>query len=591
MLKHYLTMGIRKLRKNIFYTLISIVGLAIAMGAFVILMNYVSFESDYDAFLKDSNKIYRAEAYFSRNGTVTDSWATSAFGYAPAMKTAFPEVKEITRISNHDYERMVRYKNVIYREPRVVLADSNFFSFFSYPLIKGDAKTILKEPNTIAISASAAKKYFGNENPIGKILEISTYKNSFNYSVSGVFADFPSQSHLHLNLIISYSSATPFLQTTWYIHEAYTYVKTANAIDARSIEKKFPQLAEKYKTADVMRDKTWGINMVPLTEIHLNPIKPYEFEPKGSRQNIQFLFLFGIIILIVGWVNFINIMTSNAIERAGEIGIRKVAGANTGHLVVQFMWESVLINFAAIVLFLLAAFTFLPVLEHLYGSELFYRFWKQPLVWKLILSTFLMGTFITGTIPVLILKDVKTALVLKNNMAFKSGMGNGLRQGLIVFQYSAAIILIVATITIRKQMNFMQSHHLGIEVDQTLVFKTPTRTSNYDQKLETIVQRLKTLSGVKAVTLSSAVPGKMVGYGMANHRENDPDKVSKLCEMLRVDYDFLNAYNLHLLKGRNFSADFATDTSAAVILTQNAMHLFGFKNEEDAVNNYVSLEG
>lgn len=591
MIKHFVKVALRNLRKNMFYTLISLVGLIISMGACVILMNYVDFESKYDDFHKDSDKIYRAESFFTLNGTITDSWATSSFGYAGAMKAEFAEVKDITRVNNKDCERIVRYQDKLYREPRVVIADSNFFSFFSYPILKGDAKRILKEPNTIAISESAAKKYFGEADPIGKVLDITTRKSVYHCAVSGVYKNFPPQSHLNLDMIISYASTTPFERDFWYQHEAYTYVKTNNEQDVKNIERKFPDLAEKFKTEDAMRDKRWEINMVPLTDLHLNPLKPYEFEVKGSRQNVRFIFFFALIILIVGWVNFINIMTSKSIERAGEIGVRKLVGSKTKHMVTQFFIESFLINFMAVSIFLILMVVSLPFLEQYYFSPMFNQFWQRPLVWVLLVLIFCLSTLITGAVPILILRKVKIAVVLKNRMSFRVGMGKGLRQGLIIFQFTAAVVLIVSTVTIRQQMQYMQSKDLGVSLTQTLVFKTPAKTDGYDEKLKMITEKMKTIGGVKAVTMSSAVPGKMVGYFMANQRDSDPEKISVLNEMLRVDYDFINAYQLKILKGRNFAKDFGADQESSVILTQSALKHFGFKDEESAVGGYIHLEG
>lgn len=591
MIKHYIKIAFRNLRKNIFYTLISLIGLVISMGAFVILMNYVDFESHYDDFHKDSDKIYRAESYFTLNGTVADSWATSSFGYAGAMKAEFSEVKAITRIHFKDNERIVRYQDKIYRERMVVIADSNFLSFFSFPLLKGDPHKVLLEPNTIAISASAAKKYFGDADPIGKVLDITTRKVVYHCAVSGVFEDFPPQSHLKLDMIISYASTSQFERDFWYMHSAYTYVKTDSEADARMIEKKFPALAEKFKTEDTMRDKRWEIHMVPLADIHLNPLKPMEFELKGSKQNVRFIFVFALIILIVGWVNFINIMTSKSIERAGEIGLRKLVGSKTKHMMIQFFIASFIINFLAVSIFLILMVIALPFLTHLYYSPMFSQFWQRPMVWGLLVLIFLLSTLITGAVPILVLRNIKIAVVLKNRMSFRVGMGKGLRHGLIIFQFTAAIVLVVSTVTIKRQMDYMQGKDLGADVAQTLVFKTPAKTDNYEEKLEMITEKMKTIGGVKSVSRSSAVPGEMVDFFIANQRDNDPEKVSVLTEMFRVDYDFIDAYQLKIVKGRNFSKTFGADKDNSLILTQSAMKIFGFKNEEEAVGGFINLEG
>lgn len=591
MLKNYFKTAIRNIRKSWLYTLLSIVGLAMGTGAFIVLMNYADFEKNYDSFQVDKNKIYRVESYFSKNGSISDSWVTSSFGYASAMKKEFPQIKDVTRINNLDRERMVRYKNNIYREPRVVIVDSNFFSFFSYKLLRGNRRTVLKEPNTIVLSSSAAKKYFGDEDAIGKNLDLTTQQVAYHCKVTGVFEDFPVQSHLHLDLMISYSSTQQWQRDTWYMHEAYTYVKVNSKQDALAVEKGFPRLAEKYKTEPALRDKTWGVYLIPLADIHLNAFKPYEREAKGNRRTIGFLTIVAIVILIVGWINFINTLVSKAMERAGEISVRKIAGASNRDLFRQFIIESVLINLLALFLFFVFMIILIPAFQKIYAENIFYHFWERMLVWKLILFTSLTGIFISTIIPSLVLKTVDTAAVLKNNMSFRGGMGNVPRYALIVFQYFAAMVLIVTSITVHRQLNYMRSMDLGLGIDQTFIFRTPAKTNQYNEKIETLLQTLKAFSFVKYVTASSTIPGKSDAFVMSNERDSDPEKATKLCDMIRIDPDFIPAYKLPLIKGRNFSRDRLMDKENAVILTQNAMHLLGFKNEEEAVNGAINLEG
>ncbi len=591
MLKNYLKTALRNLKKSWSFTLVSIIGLTIGIGAFIILMNYADMENHFDAFQKDKDNVYRVEAFFAKNGAVSDSWVTSSFGYGPAMKKEFPEIKDYVRINNYDCERMVRYKNIIHREPRVVPVDSNFFSFFSYKLLTGDVETVLRNPNSVVLSASAAQKYFGNDDPIGKYLDITTQLSAYHCMVTGVFEDFPLQSHLHFDIMFSYSSLPQWQKETWYMHEAYTYVKVNSKADAASVEKKFPALAEKYKTEPALKEKLWGVNLVPLTSIHLNAFKPYEREAKGNRKTIGFIIIIACIILVVGWVNFINTLISKAMERAGEIGIRRIAGAGSRQIFVQFFVEAILVNISALLLFFIFLLVFMPLFQNFSAENIFYHFWQRAFVWQLIVFTFITSIVITSCIPWLILKRVNTALVLKNKQAFSGGFGRVPRLALIVFQYFAAMVLIVTTVTVRKQLDYMRTIDLGIGVEQTLVFKSPAKTDNYEAKLQTLIQSIKGFSGVHAVTASSTIPGRSEPYIMSNMRDNDPLQATRLCDMLRVDWDFVPAYKLSILKGRNFSRSFLDDTAKSVILTENAMQLFGFKNVDDAVNNYVNLEG
>lgn len=592
MFRHYTRVAFRNIKRNLFYSLISIAGLALGLSACIILVNYASHEKSYDQFLKDNNHIYRVESYFTNNNQVTDSWVSSSFGYAAAMKSRMPEIDDITRVNNYDCERIVKYHDKVYREPRAVMADSNFFGFFSYPLIKGDPVHVLREPNSIAISETAARKYFPGEDPIGKIMRLSTLKKSYDCAVTGIFKDFPHNSNLQLDLLISYNTSSKWERDYWYMHEAYTYVKVNSPAAVHAIENKFPALAEDFKTEPALKLHKWCVNLVPLTSIHLNAIKGYEMEEKGSRTAVNMLLIIAFVILVISWVNYINLFISKAMERAGEIGVRKMAGAGSGHILKQFLTESLVVNFISLVVFFVLTGVLSLLAPSMGLEDVFYGIRTNVFTWEIIAIAFVSGTIITGFIPALVLKKLKMATVLKNKLSFSSGAGNALRKVFITFQYFSAVVLIISTLTIRKQLSFMQSQDLGIATGQTVVFKTPAKTDTlYNERMKVFTEKLKQTSGVKEVALSSAIPGKMVGYVMANRRAGDPEKINRMCDMFRVDYDFLPAYNLQLIKGRNFSKDYSTDKETAVILTENAMNLFGFHDAEEAVNSSINLEG
>jgi putative ABC transport system permease protein len=583
MILYYLKIALRGIKKHAAHTAISVTGLAIGLATYVLLMNYTSREKTFDTWHKDADKTYRVESWFKRNGQVTDFWASSTFGYAPAMKKEFPEIRDVVRVDNYDCERVVRYEQRAYREAQVVFADSNFFRFFSYPLLRGDTDRVLREPNSIAISESAARKYFGREDPMGKILHISTIKKKYDCAVTGVFKDFPSNSVLHLDLIMSYMTTVPWEREYWYMHEAYTYVKVNTAADVRSIEARFPALAERYKTAPALKEHQWGVSLIPLSEIHLNPLKPYELEDKGSRSTINMLSVIAYLVLLISWINYINLFISSAMEKAGEIGIRKMAGASWRHVYVQFLTEAMLTNLLSLILFFALMIG---------GAYFFEGFWSSSLTWIASLLVFVAGTLVTESIPALVLRNLNMAEILKNKLSFRSGTGEGLRRSLIVFQYFCAFVLIVSTLTIRKQMLFMQSGDLGFSSAQTLILQTPPKTDSlYESKMLLLTQQLRTLKDVGMVSRSSAVPGKMAGYGMANRRVGDPDNTGRMCEMVRVDHDFLPAYGLHFIRGRNFSRSYALDSTDNVIITENAMHLFGFRKAEEAMQGAIHLEG
>ncbi len=353
MLRNFLLIVVRNMAKHKVYALINILGLALWMAAFLIIISYVRYEYSFDQMFTDVGHIYRVESQFYKNDQKTDDWPTSTNGYGPAMKANFPEIEAYTRINWHNKERVVRYQDIKFREENVCYADSNFFEFFSYPVLKGNPGTFLKEPNTIVISASAAKKYFGNADPIGKFLDISTIDNTMHCMVTGVFADVPGNSTMQFDFLMSWLTSPEWMRDFWYLHESYTFVKLRPKTDINALQVRFPALAEKYKTGPALKDLKWTVSLVPMTQIHLNSVKPYEIETKGNRKAVKFLTIMAFMILVIGWINYINLSTARAMDRAREVGIRKVTGSRKGMLVFQILFEAMFINFIALVIALI----------------------------------------------------------------------------------------------------------------------------------------------------------------------------------------------------------------------------------------------
>src|SRR5580658_6693810 len=338
MVKNILLVAWRNFRRHKTLTIIQIAGLTLGIAAFVIVSGYTRYERDYDRMLGDADTIYRVESRFFKNEQMTDDWATSTNGYATAMKKEFPEVADVTRINWNNSERVVRNGTIKYREAHVCFADSNFFQFFRYALIEGDAVKVLKEPNSIVLSSAAAKRYFGAIDPIGKFLDISTIGDTYHCVVTGVFADLPENSTMRFSALVSWLTQRQWQRDFWYIHESYTFVKLARGARPEQVEDKFPALAEKYKSGPSLRDLKWGIQLVPLGDIHLRPIKQYEVETsKGNARAVRFLEVIAYIILLIAAINYINLTTARSADRAKEVGVRKVSGARETQLTGQFL--------------------------------------------------------------------------------------------------------------------------------------------------------------------------------------------------------------------------------------------------------------
>ncbi len=588
MIRNILLVTYRNLVKNKIYTFINVTGLALGMAAFILITAFVNFEKSFDRIHPDAANIYRVESQFYRGQELTDSWPTSTNGYAPAMKANFPEIASYSRISWAGSERVVKYNNTKYREEHVCFADSNFFSFFAYPLVKGDALTALKEVNTIVISQSAAKKYFGDADAMGKFLDVSTLGDKYHCMVTGVFKDIPANSTMQFNFLMSWSTSSKFVQNFWYQHESYTFVKLNAGASIQSVEAKFPALAEQYKTGPSLKELKWTIKLVPLTDIHLNPAKPYEIEVKGNRFAVNFLNIIAFIILMIACINYINLATTKSVDRAREVGIRKVSGAHVSQLILQFLMESVIINVVALLLsMVLVLGARYGLSRYLSDSNTYGLLFNSGLLVK-VSAVFLGSILISGIYPAMVLARLKPIVVLKGRFAF-SKSGILLRRGMVAFQFMASVLLIAGTFAVYRQIIYMSSQSTGVNINQTIVIKTPVNTSNYAQKINSFKNTLLGFSGVKAVTLSGAVPGREVREFLANRRFGAPKSEERTYEMLKVDHDFMQAYGMQLIAGRAFDKSRPAD-STGVVLNESAVKQFGFSSPEDAVGKKVWLE-
>ncbi len=589
MFRNYLKTAIRNLIRGKASTAINIFGLGLGLAAFIGISAYVRYERSYDRMLAPAGEtVYRVESQFYKGDQLNDDWATSTNGYALALKDHFPQIADITRINWNNSERVVRHGNIRFREAHVCLADSNFFSFFSYGWVKGNKLTALREVNSIVISASAAKKYFGDAEPIGQQLEVSTISDSYPCTVTGVFRDPPQNSTMQFSMLLSWANSPEWMRKTWYLHESYTFLKLTAGASPGAIERQFPALAEGYKNGPALKDLRWGIKLVPLADIHLQSGKPNEIEVKGNRRAVGFLDMLSFVILLIACINYINLSTAKALERAKEVGMRKVSGARPWQLGSQFLLESLLLGLPALVLGLGLAAVADIVLPRWLGSSRDYGIVADTAFWGRVGLVYLGAVLLSGLYPALVLTRFQPITVLKGRYSFSKG-GTLLRQGLVTFQFALSFLLIAGTLAVYRQMIFMSSQDPGVRVEQTLVLKAPVSTAGYSDKTVALKNMLRTLPGVAGVTLSGAVPGREVGEFLANRRFGADKREERLYEMLKVDYDFFGIYQPRVIAGRSFDAARPAD-STGLVLNEAAVKQLGFASPEAALNQQVWLE-
>jgi putative ABC transport system permease protein len=585
MLRNILLVTWRHLSRRKAYTALNVLGLALGIAAFVLIGGYTRFERSYDRMHRDADHIYRVESRFYRGSEMTDDWPTSTNGYAPAMAANLPGIRSTTRINWYGSERIVRYGNIQFREEHACYADSNFFTFFSYPLLEGDPATVLKAVNSIVISASAARKYFGQADPVGRILEVSTRGETLHCAVTGVFRDIPANSTMQFNFLISWATTPDWLKDFWYMHESYTFVKLAPGADLHAIEAGFPALAERYKTGAALKDLRWAIHLVPLTDIHLTPAKAYEIEAKGNRFAVRLLEVIAYLILLIACVNYINLATTQSLHRAREVGIRKVSGALPGFLVSQFLTESAVLFSGAVLVALPLVALSRPWLVAHFGVTGF--LFDGPLLWR-IGTLMVLSCLVSGIYPAVFLVRLQPAAVLKGRFTF-SARGVRLRRGMVAFQFGASLVLIAGTVAIYRQMDYMHRQDTGVRLAQTIVVKAPGAGTDLKEKMQDVKTAFLALPGVVSVTASGAVPGKEVATFGADRRYGAPKSDERLYEMLRVDHDFIDAYGLKIIAGRGFDLTHPAD-STGVVLNESAVRQFGFATPAAAVGQKVWLE-
>ncbi len=589
MIGNYWNSAYRNLMKRKKFSFINIFGLAIGMASALLILTYVAFEFSFDRMHTKCNRIYRVQSAFYEGDVLTDYWAGSSFGYGSAMKENLAGIEDYTRVvSLFQPEQIVKYGELTQREGQIVYAEPSFFRLFDFELIKGDKSTCLAMPGQVIITERIARKFFKDEDPIGKILSFTGSYENVSCEVTGVMKEMPSNSHVHYNFLISYSSLPQYMHDYWYKHEVYTYVILDSPERKIEIEEKFPVMAEKYKTEEALKNKTWGISLVPLADIHLTPQAGYEAETKGNRSAMVALIFAAMAILGIAWINYINLTVVRSMERAKEVGVRRVVGAFRKQVIFQFLFEALIMNLAAFILAMGIIEIILPYFNQLVGRMVTFSVWMTGYWYIPLLMVFIAGIFLSGYYPAQTLLKRKPIMLLKGKF-MNSKSGDNMRKVLVVVQYTASMILLCSTLIVFAQLNFMRKQPLGVKTNQILVVKLPGRTEGLNTKLEAMKKAIARLPLVHKVTFSGSVPGEEVATFLSNRRTNDALKQNRLYEMLTCDPDYIDAYGLQVVAGRGFSEEYGDDVNKLVI-NETAARNLGFASNEEAIGELVNVE-
>lgn len=597
MITNYFKLALRNLSKRKGYSFLNIAGLAIGIACSILIFQYVAFERSFDSFAKKADQIVRLRLDSYQQGKLSWKSATVYPAFGPTMKRDFPEVEDFCRLHDADMLLSNEEKNVKFAENKGYYADPSFLSMFNVRLIKGNPQTALNGPDKLLLSENTAKKYFGQADPMGKKLVYRDPQFTRTLEVTGIFKEYPSNSHLIIHHIVSYSTLGSIsrqlgdtsngTETSWGWYDFYTYLQLRPGVDLEKFELKFPAFCNHYinsgdwaKTNHVVAE----IHVLPLRDIHLYSNYNQEAEVNGSGQSVSFLFLIAFLIIGIAWINYINLATARSLERAREVGIRKVAGAIRRNLVIQFMVESFLLNLVALALAAAIVFLLTPWFNQMTGRTGTAVFLIASKYWLLFAAVFIGGSILSGLYPAFVLSGFKPVSVLKG--LFKNSAGGYLlRKSLIITQFATSVVLIAGTIIVFQQVSYMRGQSLGVNINQTLVLDGASSVP--DSLYQNVYQPFKTsllqIPGVQTVSSSTSVMGKEIYWTNGSKRLATDARGTVTLYNIGVDYDFVPSFDVQLKAGRNFSKDFPTDTKA-VMLNESAARLLGFEDFNRAIN-------
>jgi putative ABC transport system permease protein len=598
MLSSYFKISWRYLGKNPTFSAINIIGLALGIAAALLVYQFVSFQKTYDDFHENRSSIYRVTTEWNRTANNNDHRATTVPWSGPAVKEAFPEVINFTRLAPIDVftgPNAVSYGNMKIEEQRIFLADTTFFQMFSFEFVKGNPEFALNDPGSVVVTESIARKYFKTEDPIGKILYINTHGNlgenkSDLYSVTAVVKDPPANSHLSFDFLLSFNLIYKGLHngsTYWHWDYTYCYLQLHPKVDIGALEKKISALRVKQFGKDMQYYKDQiDFKLQPLADIHLTSELKNEIADVTDGSNLYFLMLIGICILFCGYINYVNLSTVKAIERKMEIGVRKVVGSSKGQLIVQLLVESFVLNSAALILGVILFYIGVPIIEALFNIN--WPSWTlSHFTWEFIviaLSVFLIGILLSTMYPAFVLARFKPAVVLKGGNLFSKDRNYSLRHVLIVVQFVFCIAFSVLTYSLYRQQQFMQQHSLGMSINDVLTVKGYGFQSY--NVYETFQQKLASFPFVESVGTSTTAPGEEISDLSFNRTVSVAGKNSgeKKLKVVLVDENFFDVLKIEFVAGENFNRK--TDKDVAIINDAAAAAL-GY-NADDVLNERLT---
>ena len=576
MIRNYIKVAIRNLLKQKFYSVLNILGLSIGISSCLFILLYIHDELSYDQFHEKGERIYRVNLHAKLAGQeFSGGVACAPFAFTAIEE--FPEVENAVRLHSLSNE-VIRYGENVFTESEVFFADSTFFEVFTFPLVEGEPKTALTQPHSIVLTEAMARKYFGDEPAMGKILTVGDYNAA--YKVTGIVKDPPENAHFHFDMLYSMSTSEDSRSEIWVSNNYFTYLLLHKGASSKALEDKLPSLVEKYVGPQVEQfmginleqfensDNQYGYFLQPMLDIHLHSRLDAELDVNGD---IMYVYIFAAIaafILLIACINFMNLSTARSANRAKEVGVRKTLGSLRSTLMGQFLAESILVTVIAFVLAIFFTSTFLSAFNSMAGKALSLNFLAQPWTMAGIAGLIIVIGVIAGSYPAFYLSSFKPVEVLKGRI--RAGVKSGsIRNILVVFQFFISITLIVCTALVYQQLEYARNVNLGFDKENVIII---SNAQWLGEKAEAFKQDLLSHSQIINASLSNSIPPKVQSNTVFR---TEGTEVDHLITFYFVDHDYIPTLGMELAEGRNFSREFSTDT-AAVILNEAAVREFGF---------------
>src|SRR6267378_1574041 len=603
MLRNYLTIAFRNVFKSKVFSAINIFGLGIGLAACLLIFQFVSFELSYDKFNNKFDRTYRVTNDRFQNGKLIQHGTIMYPTIGPTLAKDYPEIEEYTRLMPNG-EMNIKAEDKIFRGDNSHFADEHFLSVFSFPLLAGQRSTALKERYSMVLTENVAKKYFSvpdknYSSVIGKVVYEGLDPHP--YTITAVCANVPENSHLQFDSLISYSTLISpeehGADDSWTWSDMRHYLVLKPGTDYKNLERKLDAFSERYFKGDKVSGSVEKFYLQPLKEAHLYSNYEYDIAKTANGKAVWAMLIVAGFILLIAWINYINLTTSRAVDRAKEVGLRKVMGAVKTQLIKQFIFESLLISLFAFGVALLLVQLAQGQFNQIVGGQL--SLWKilsnmDKLTMSILIGVMLAGVILSGFYPAFVLSSYQPVVVLKGKFQ-RSGRGNFLRKTLVVFQFATSAALITGTIIVSRQLKYMNEADLGLQIQNTLIVRGPERTawdSTFIQRVESYKQELSQIKSVINVTTSNRLPGARLGRTFGIRLRGQPSTAHYTMSFFTADYNFFDTYRVSLLAGRKFlptdhRADF--DAINAVILNLNAVQLLGIERAQDVVGKEIVL--